>query len=206
VLAGQIVLLVGVFVLHWSALAIAFFFLIEATLFLSMRAAAEITLESRFGVVATSPVRFAWEFLKHWLVAVVFIGLMIGIFGAFAVLPAFGDDETGSWREHGLTDPSLLVGLALMTGSLVIDTALFARRVAAGRAAAEQAQDDQSIRVALAGVVFLALGSFLIGIAGRLGLGPQALALAVVGARLFVEAAPRRAASLFAPPVPPPAR
>ena len=193
-------MLVGVFVLHWSALEIAVFFLVEATLFLSLRAAAEITIESGFGPSATTPARFAWEFVKHWLVAFAFIGLMIGIFGAFAVWPAFGDDATGGFREHALGDPSLLIGLALMAGSLVIDTALFARRVAAGRGAAESAQDTQSVRMALANVVFLALASFCLGIAGRIGLGPQALALAVAGARLYVEAAPRRATRMFAPP------
>jgi hypothetical protein len=196
---GQLVMLAGVFVLHWSALEIAVFLLVEATLFMSLRAAAEITIESGF---TTSPARFAWEFAKHWLVAFVFIGLMIGIFGAFAVIPAFGDDATAAFREDGSRRASLVVALAVMTGSLIVDTALFARRVAAGRGATEQAEDVQSVRMALATVVFLAMGSFLLGIAGRLGLGPQALAIAIAVSRLYVEAVPRRAAALFAPPAP----
>jgi hypothetical protein len=164
-----------------------------------MRAAAEITIESGF---ATSAGRFAWEFAKHFLVAFVFIGLMVGIFGAFAVLPVFGDEAAAALREDGLRRPSLLIGLALMAGKLIVDTALFARRVAAGRAAGEQAEDVQTVRMALATVVFLGLGSFFLGLASQLGLGPQALALAIAGARLYVEAVPRRATALFAPPAP----
>ena len=72
-LARQLVMLAGVFVLGWSPLEIAVFFLLEVFLFLSLRAAAEITLQSRFGVGAASAASFAWGFAKHRLVAALFI-------------------------------------------------------------------------------------------------------------------------------------
>jgi hypothetical protein len=204
-LARQVLMLAGVFVLGWSALEVAVFFLLEAFLFLSLRAAAEITLEPRFGVQAASAPAFAWEFAKHWMVAAIFIGLMVGGLGAFAVIPAFPEDDRIAFAAEGLWHPSFLIGVTLLAGSLVFDAALFSRRVAAGRAAAEVARDDHGIRMALANVVVLAMVSFWIGIAARVGLGPQVLALGIAGARLYVEAAPDRATRMFKPPGPRPA-
>jgi hypothetical protein len=198
--ARQLVMLAGVFVLGWSPIEIAIFFLLEAFLFLSLRAAAEITLEPRFGVQATSAPGFAWEFAKHWLVAAVFMAVLVGGFGVFAVFPAFSGESRISFIEDGMLRPSFIVGLTLLAGSLVFDTALFARRVAAGRSPEDLARDDHGIRAALANVFLLAMASFWIGIAASLGLGPQVFVLGVAAVRLYVEAAPHRATKMFRPP------
>ena len=195
-------MLAGVFGLGWSPLEIAVFFLLEVFLFLSLRAAAEITLEPRYGVQAMSAPAFAWEFAKHWLVAALFMALIVGPLGAFAVIPAFSAEARTAFLEDGIRRPSLLIGVALLAGSLVIDTAFFARRVAAGRSAAEQTRDDQQLRVALATVACLTVASFGLGVAELVGLGPQFLAIVIAGARLYVEAAPRRATRMFQPPSP----
>ena len=131
--ARQLVMLVGVFVLGWSPLEIALFFLLEVFLFLSLRAAAEITIESRLGT--TSAVAFGWELVKHWLVAALFIGLIVGSLGAFVIVPFASAESRGAF--DAMSDPSFLIGITLLTGSLVFDTALFARRVAAGRSPEE---------------------------------------------------------------------
>ena len=199
-LGRQALMLAGVFLLGWSALEIAVFFLLEAWLFLSLRAAAEITLEPRFGVVATDPARFLWEFVKHWLVAAVFIGILVGGFGGFVVFPAFTEDAMHEFATEGIRNASLLVGLALLAGSIVFDTARFARRVAAGRKAEETAADDHGLRVALAKVACLAMASFWLGIAARVGLGPNIVAVGIAGAILYVEAVPERATRMFQPP------
>jgi len=199
-LARQLVMLVGVFALGWSALEIAVFFLLEVFLFVSLRAAAEITLESRFGIQAMSGPEFAWEFAKHWIVAAVFIGLIVGGLGAFAVIPAFSAEARAAFMEVGIRRPSLLIGVALLAGSLVIDTAFFARRVAAGRSTAERTRDDEGVRMAAATVACLFAASFGLGLVEGIGLGPQYLAVTIAGARLYVEAVPGRATRMFQPP------
>ena len=197
-------MLAGVFGLGWSPLEIALFFLLEVFLFLSLRAAAEITLEPRFGVQAMSAPAFAWEFAKHWLVAAVFMALIVGPLGAFAVIPAFSAEARAAFMEDGIRRPSLLLGITLLAGSLVIDTALFARRVAAGRSAEERKRDDEAVRMALATMACLVAASFGLGLAEWTGLGPRYLAVVIAGARLYVEAVPRRATRMFQPPAPAP--
>ena len=198
--ARQLVMIAGVFVLGWSPIEIAVFFLLEAFLFLSLRAAAEITLEPRFGVQFSSTPGFVWEFFKHWLAAAAFMAILVGGFGAFAVMPAFAGESSARFFEDGWLRPSLVVGFSLLAGSLVFDTALFARRVAAGRSPEELARDDHGIRAALANVFLLAMASFWIGIAASVGLGPHVFVLGLAGVRLYVEAAPRRATKMFLPP------
>ena len=200
----QAVMLAGVFVLGWSPLEIAVFFLLEVFLFISLRAAAEITLEPREGIQAMSAQAFAWEFTKHWLVAAAFIGLVIGALGAFAVVPAFSREARASFLQEGLFRPSFLVAFALLAASLVFDTALFARRVAAGRSPEEHKRDVQGVRMAAATVAGLFAASFGLGLLESTTLGPRYLALAIAGVRLFVEAVPRRATRIFEPT--PPAR
>ena len=168
-LARQLVMLVGVFALGWSALEIAVFFLLEVFLFVSLRAAAEITLESRLGIQAVTVPSFVWEFAKHWLVAALFIGLIVGALGAFAVIPAFSKEARAAFLEEGMRSPSFLIGFALLAGSLVFDTALFARRVAAGRSAAERTRDDEGVRTAAATMACLIVASFGLGLVEKLG-------------------------------------
>ena len=196
----QLIMIAGVFVLGWAPVEIAIFFLLEAFLFLSLRAAAEITLEPRFGVQFSSTPAFVWEFFKHWLAAAAFMAILVGGFGVFAVMPAFAGESSGRFIEDGFRHPSVIVGLSLLAGSLVFDTAMFARRVAAGRSPEELARDDHGIRAALANVFLLAMASFWIGIAASIGLGPQVFVLGLAAVRLYVEAAPRRATRMFLPP------
>jgi hypothetical protein len=203
-LARQLVMLAGVFGLGWSPLEIAVFFLLEVFLFLSLRAAAEVTVEAGSGVQAVSAPAFAWEFAKLWLVAALLIGLIVGSLGAFAVIPAFSAEARRAFLEDGIRRPTFLIGVALLAGSLVIDTALFARRVAAGRSAPERTRDDQQLRVAVATMACLTAASFGLGLAEWVGGGPQFLALAMAGTRLYVEAVPRRATKMFQPPAPAP--
>ena len=203
-LARQLVMLVGVFALGWSPLEIAVFLLLEVFLFVSLRAAAEITLESRFGIQALSGPEFIWEFAKHWVVAAVFIGLIVGGLGAFAVIPAFSAEARAAFMEDGIRRPSLLIGVALLAGSLIIDTAFFARRVAAGRSTVERTRDDEGVRMAAATVACLFVASFGLGLVEGIGLGPEYLAVTIAGARLYVEAVPRRATRMFRPPAPAP--
>jgi hypothetical protein len=191
----QFVILTGVFILGWAPLEIAFFFLLEVFLFLSLRAAAEITVESGLG--RTSAAAFAWELVKHWLAAALIIGFLVGILGAFVVLP-FASEESRSAFD-AMSDPSFLVGITLLTGSLVFDTALFARRVAAGRSPEEAARDVLSVRAALANVVLLVMASVWFGIFSVVGLGAKGLVIAMAVIRLYVEAAPRRATKVFRP-------
>ena len=195
-------MLAGVFLLGWSALEAAVFVLVEAFLFLSLRAAAEITLEPRFGVMASTPARFAWEFFKHWLAAAFFIGLMVFVFGGVLVIPAFPDEEVAAFLAEDVRSPLFVGSLALLLGSLAVDTVRFARRVARGRSSGEMHRDDEGRRAALAVVLCLGLAGFWFGMAARMGLGTKVIALAVAGAVLFVEAAPGRATRLFQPPVP----
>ena len=198
----QLVMLVGVFALGWSPIEIAAFFLLEAFLFLSLRAAAEITLEPRFGVQFESTPAFVWEFVKHWLVAAACMAVLVGAFGVFAVFPAFSGESRAGFLEDGTLRPSFIVGVTLLAGSLVFDTALFARRVAAGRSPEELARDDHGVRAALANVVLLAMASFWLGFAANLWLGPKVFVLGLAAVRLYVEAAPQRATKMFRPPAP----
>lgn len=200
--ARQLVMIAGVFVLGWSPMEIAVFFLLEAFLFLSLRAAAEITLEPRFGVQFSSTPAFVWEFAKHWLAAAAFMAVLVGGFGVFAVFPAFSGESRVSFIEDGRLRASFIVGATLLAGSLVFDTALFARRVAAGRSPEELARDDHGIRAALANVFLLAMASFWVGIAASIGLGPHVFVLCLAAVRLYVEAAPHHTTKMFRPPPP----
>lgn len=198
-LLRQAVTLAGVFILGWPALEIAVFFLLEAFLFLSLRAAVEISLDPHYGVAARTPLAMAGQIAIHWLVAVPVIGIVIIAFGGFAVLPAFPADAWGLFLREGVRDPSFLGALAILTGSIVHDAARFAARIARGRGPGEKAKDDDGIRLALGKVFFLAMASFWMGLAARLGLGPQAVAVGVAGALLYAEAVPHRARRMFEP-------
>ena len=116
------------------------------------------------------------------------------------MIPAFSEEARAAFLEDGLRHPSFLAGFALLAGSLVFDTALFARRVAAGRSAEERLYDDQGVRVAAANVACLVVASFGLGIATSFGLGPQFLAVTIAGVRLYIAAAPDRATRMFQPP------
>ena len=129
-----------------------------------------------------------------------FIGLIVGALGAFAVIPAFSNEARAAFLAEGMRSPSFLIGFALLAGSLVFDTALFARRVAAGRSAAERTRDDEGVRMAAATMACLVVASFGLGLVEKFGLGPQYLAVTIAGARLYVEAVPRRATLMFQPP------
>ena len=200
-LMRQGAMLWGVFALGWPPLEIAVFFLVEAFLFLSLRAAAEISIDDRFGVGARSAPAVVGQIATHWLVAAPFIALLVGGFGAIAVIPAFPRQVWKAFLGEGMREPSFLVAIGLLAGSLIYDTALFARRVAAGRSTTEQAGDDEGIRLALAKVVLLGMASFWLGLAARLGLGPQALAVGIAGVLLAVEAVPHRVTRLLTPRV-----
>jgi hypothetical protein len=199
-LARQVVMLTGVFALGWPAHEVAVFFLLEAFLFLCLRAAAEMSLDERYGVVARRPLRVAAQIALHLLVTVPFSAIIVGLFGAFA-LSTFPDAPWLWFVREGIREPSFLGAVALLAGSIVYDTALFARRVAAGRSPEERARDDEVKWLALARLPVLAISAGLLGVATLAGFGPRVLAVAVAATLLYVEAVPKRAAQLFQPKV-----
>lgn len=195
----QALMLVGVFLFDWSALEAAVFVLLEVFLFLSCRAAAEITLEPRFGVIARTRAEFAWELFKHWLAAAAFIGLIVFALAMAAVLPAFPDETRPALVAEMVGDPWFYVFLAVLVISILRDTMRFAARVAMGRSAETREKDDEDIRAAFAIAFVMAIGGIWFGVAAGLGLGPRVAALGVAAAVLYVEAAPRRATRMFTP-------
>ena len=192
----QATMLAGVFALGWPAHEVAVFLLLEAFLFLSFRAAAEISLDPRYGATARGPWATGVQIALHFLVAAPLVGCIVGFFGGFAFIP-FPDVPWREFVHESIRSPSFLGAFALLAGSIVYDTALFARRVAAGRGEEERAADDQMKWVAMARPLILVATSFTLGIAASLGLGVRALALAVAAALLFVEAVPHRVARIF---------
>jgi hypothetical protein len=196
--ARQVIMLTGVFAIGWPAHEVAVFFLLEAFLFLSLRAATEMSLDERYGVVARRPLQIASQISLHLLVTAPVSAVIVGGFGLFVLVP-FPDAPWSWFVREGIRDAPFLGALALLAGSIVYDTALFARRVAAGRSPEERTRDDEVKWVALARLPVLAISCYLLGVAAQAGLGPRALALAVAATVLYLEAVPRRAAQLFQP-------
>ena len=196
----QAIMLAGVFALGWPAHEIAVFFLLEAFLFLSLRAATEISLDERYGAVDRRPWHVAAQIALHLLVTVPFMAFIVGMLGVFAVLP-FAGVAWETFVREGIREPSFLGAVALLAASIVYDTGRFARRIVAGRGPEERAQDDEAKWLALARPFVLVIASLLLGVAAQAGLGPRVLAVAVAATMLYVEAVPQRVARLVKPNV-----
>ena len=127
---------VGVFVFGWPAVQVAFYFLFESWLFLTLRASIETTSDPKFGGRREYPTTRAYQvaLLKQFIACSLMMAIVMGALGVFAVAPAFPVDEWQKLLAGGYRDITFLGAMGALVTSVVIDTVQFARRHAgAGR-------------------------------------------------------------------------
>jgi hypothetical protein len=189
---------IGVFFLRWPALDIVAFFLLEVWMFLTLRAAFELTFDR--DDTAALPVRsLVSEFGKYTLAGAAF-AVMIVVMMLVTVLATFPKEDLVGFLVHGWRTPSFLLALAPMVASHLWEARDFALRCRT-RSADERALDTTRMRVVFARLLVVALAGMFIGLAQAFGWEGQLLVLVISGAIVWLEAAPERAEALlgFAP-------
>lgn len=189
---------VGVLAFGWPALHVALYFLAESWLFLSLRAAIEITIDPKFGGsrAVASTRSFPVTLFQHFLVAGAIMALVVGGLGAFAVGPAFPEGDWEGLLAGGYREPTFLAVMAVLAVVSLADAARFARDHEK-RSAAQAKLEDERIATMFYRVLALVFGSFALGFATRLGFGPQALVLAIMGVMIWFEGLPAHALAHF---------
>ena len=187
----ELVPVAGVLALGWSAFAAASFFLAESWLLMSLRAAAEISLNPRYaGKDLPKSTRDAVvQVLKHFAYVLPFMGLLLGFFAAFILTVAFTREDLWRFLAQEWREPAVLGGFVLMVASLGADTVRFSRALST-RGGEPSERDDLATKLAFYRVVALVPAAFLIGFAQSLALGPAVLVVAIAVVSIAIEGAP----------------
>jgi hypothetical protein len=186
---------IGVFLLHWSALDIVAFFLFEVWLFLTLRVAFELTFDKP-GVAELTVGRLVSELLRYALMGGVAFAFVVGMIVLVAVVPAFSGAEALEWARESWRSRSFLLALTLMVASHLWEARGFALRCH-GRSDEEREGDDLRIRVMFARLVVVGLAGIFLGLAQAFGVGGRVLVLVICGAIVWLEAAPERAEAIL---------
>lgn len=182
----QAVTVLGVLILGWPALEVALFFLLDAWVYLTVRAGCEITFDPRYG----SPDASAWDLVKHTTVAAVVLALLVGLVGFMTIGVSVAGDE---WSARGgLGSPLFLVSVLILLLSHLWEGVRFLERLRT-RTSEERNQDTLAIRVVVARMFVVAAAPMALGLASAFGQGGRLLVLMISGAILWLEAFPERA-------------
>ncbi len=184
---------VGVLAFGWPAFAAALYFIVESWLYLSLRASTEIVIDPKYAgkdLPRSTPDAVA-KIAKHLSYVLPFFAILLGLFAGFVMFAAFPKADWAAFAAGGWREPEVLWGFGVLLASVIADTVRHARRFAT-RTSAEAEAGDLSMKLMFYRVTFgLFPAAFLLGLAGRWGLAPPLIVLAIALISIAIEAIPR---------------
>jgi len=189
---------IGVLAFGWAPMNIAVFFLLESWLYLTSRAAIEVTFDPHFAGADLPVTR--WDAIRKtiWmlLLASVACGVLVVGFGGVMVLLAFPVERWRTFLAQDWKRLSFLVSLLGLAVDVIVDAIDLQGRLQ-DRTVAERRADDLRVRVMFYRVGALMVACLAIGLASSVGVGGSVLVFVISLILVYVDLFPRRLVKIF---------
>ena len=197
----ELVPVLGVIAFGWEAIYAGIYFALESWLFLTTRAAIDLTDEDVRAGKAADRLSELRLLLTYMGVGAFIFAILVSIPTAFALLQTF---PRGDWDEfllEGWRSQAFLTGLALLVGSEIYASWRFAATVSQ-RSEEERQNDNYKIRMMFNRCIVLLGGTSLLGLAVQFGYGSYAFVVLIAVVMLYFEACPQDARRRMGLPTP----